>query len=46
MLKSLMANTGKTQGIKFNKIPPSKAPNMAKIQVAQGAGARLGGANF
>jgi hypothetical protein len=46
MLKSLMANTGKTQGIKFNKTPPNKAPNMAKSQVAQGAGANRGGAIF
>jgi hypothetical protein len=44
MLKSLMAKTGKTQGIKFNKTPPNKAPNMAKAQVAQGAGTKIGAA--
>ena len=38
MLSNLMAKTGKTQGIKFRSKPPSKAPNMARAQVAKGAG--------
>ena len=40
MLNNLMAKTGNTQGMKFNKTPPKKAPSKAKTHVANGAAFR------
>jgi hypothetical protein len=41
-----MAKTGKTQGMKFSNMPPKNAPNIAKIQVAQGAVEMAAGAEL